>query len=396
MSHRPAANSAKRSGFSTDAGCASPAGAGRRALRILVCGVVAASAPVLLTPPSQVVAQQRSNATPVVAMKAQLTRFRDRVEALGTLRANESVAITAVVADTISALNFEDGDRMKKGQVLAEMTTGEERALLEEARSNLEEAKSQFERARSLTDRRLTAESVLDQRRRDYETARARVAAMEARLKDRILRAPFDGRVGLRTVSVGALVSPGDVIARIEDDSVMKLDFSVPTTFLATLKPGLEIVARARGFDDQTFEGSVASIDNRVDEITRTIRVRAVIPNPERRLVPGLLMSVDLFKNPRQSIAVREEALVPIGTDTYVFVVDKDKSTVERRRVETAARRPGIVEITKGLKAGETVVTDGTLKLSPGSNVAIQREVELEPPEPAGTISANDKPAGRT
>jgi len=329
-------------------------------------------------------------------MAAEQTSFRDRVEALGTLRANESVAITAVVADTVSAVKFEDGDRVSKGQILAEMTTGEEQALLDEARSNLEEAKSQFERSKSLTDRRLTAESVLDQRRRDFETARARVAAMEARLKDRILRAPFDGRVGLRNISAGALVSPGDVIARLEDDSIMKLDFSVPSTIIATLRPGLEIVARARGFGSETFQGKVSSIDNRIDEITRTIRVRALIPNPELRLVPGLLMSIDLYKNPRSSVAVREEALVPIGTDTYVFVVDKAKNIVERRRIETGSRQPGIVEVLKGLNAGETVVTDGTIKLRPGSPITISREVELLSGPAAGSISANDKPAGRT
>lgn len=346
--------------------------------------------------PGTAVAQSKDKPVPVVVMAAEQTSFRDRVEALGTLRANESVAITAVVADTVSAVKFEDGDRVSKGQILAEMTTGEEQALLDEARSNLEEAKSQFERSKSLTDRRLTAESVLDQRRRDFETARARVAAMEARLKDRILRAPFDGRVGLRNISAGALVSPGDVIARLEDDSIMKLDFSVPSTIIATLRPGLEIVARARGFGSETFQGKVSSIDNRIDEITRTIRVRALIPNPELRLVPGLLMSIDLYKNPRSSVAVREEALVPIGTDTYVFVVDKAKNIVERRRIETGSRQPGIVEVLKGLNAGETVVTDGTIKLRPGSPITISREVELLSGPAAGSISANDKPAGRT
>lgn len=344
-------------------------------------------------------AQDGKAPVPVVVMDAKLIPFRDRVEALGTLRANESVVLTAVVADKISAIKFEDGDRVEKDQVLVEMVTAEETALLAETRSTQEEAKSQFERSQSLTTRRLAPETILDQRRRDYQTAKARVAAMEARLSDRILKAPFAGRIGLRTVSVGSLVTPGDVIARIEDDSVMKLDFSVPSTFIATLKPGLDIVASARGLDGQEFKGKVASVDNRVDENTRTIRVRAMLPNPDRVLVPGLLMHIDLFKNPREAVAVKEEAIVPIGGDTYVFVVDKEKSVVERRRIETGTRRPGVIEVTSGLKAGETVVSDGTMKLRPGAAIKIQRvdALESEPATPATTgQKAPDKPAGRT
>ena len=354
-------------------------------------------------PASGVQAQKakKSPPVPVIVQDASKVSFRDRVEALGTLRANESVAVTAVVADKITAIRFDDGDRVEKGQVLVEMTTAEETALLEEVRSNLEEAKSQFERSESLTKRRLTPETVFDQRRRDYATARARVAAMDARLSDRILKAPFAGRMGLRNVSAGSLVSPGDVIARIEDDSVMKLDFSVPSTFIATLKPGLEIIATARGFGEEKFRGTVASIDNRIDEITRTIRVRAILPNPDRRLVPGLLMNVNLYKNPREAVAIKEEALVPLGTDTYVFVVEgeNEKTTVARRRIETGARKPGLVEVTSGLTAGETVVTDGTMKLRPGSQVTIKtRDVGsgTDAVAPATGQKAPDKPAGRS
>lgn len=348
-----------------------------------------------------VVAQDNATAVPVIVFEARVVPFRDRVEALGTLRSNESVAITAVVADKITSIKFEDGDRVEAGQVLVEMATNEETALMEEARSALAEAKAQFERTKGLTERRLTPETVLDQRRRDYHVTSARVGAMEARLADRILRAPFSGRMGLRTVSVGTLVTPGDVIARLEDDSVMKLDFSVPSTFISTLKPGLEITAKARGFDGQVFRGKLASVDNRIDDITRTIRVRAILPNPDRQLVPGLLMNIDLYKNPRQSVAVKEESLVPIGTDTYVYVVDKDKLVVERRRIEVGTRRPGIVEINSGLQAGETVVGDGNLKLRPGAAVSILRSNEIVPDEAGAQPSTTgqrtpDKPAGRT
>ena len=367
-------------------------------LKVLLITCLLLAGPYL---PSVANAQKSKPPVPVIVQTAQTIEFRDRVEALGTLRSNESVALTAVVADKITAIKFEDGDRVEKNQVLVEMTTAEETAAVEEARSTLQEAKAQFERAESLTKRRLSPETVFDQRRRDYATSRARVAAMEARLSDRILKAPFAGVMGLRNVSVGGLVSPGDVIARIEDDSVMKLDFSVPSTFISTLKPGLEITAKSRGFTDLEFRGTVASIDNRIDEITRTIKVRAILPNPDRNLVPGLLMNVNLFKNPRQSVAVAEEALVPIGTDTYVFVVDQDKMTVARRRIETGSRKPGLVEVTNGLKEGEVVVTDGTMNVKPGAVVTIvskdtDEKAAGSEPATAREQKASDKPAGRT
>lgn len=370
----------------------------RAALRV---AVISMSFAAMSLTDSAVYAQDSNKAVPVVAVEARLLAFRDRVEALGTLRANESVTITAVVADKISSINFQDGDRVEKGQILAEMVTTEERALLDEARSTMEEARAQFERTESLTSRRLTPETVLDQKRRDFHTAKARLAATEARLSDRILRAPFAGRIGLRLVSVGALVAPGDIIARLEDDSVMKLDFSVPSTFISTLKPGLEILATARGYDGESFPGTVASIDNRVDEITRTIRVRAMLPNSDRRLVPGVLMNIELFKNPREAVAIKEEGLVPIGTDTYVFVVDQDKKVVERRRIQTGSRRPGLVEITTGLKPGELVITDGTIKLRPGAAIELQRTetIEAESTETPAALSrqkAPGKPAGRS
>lgn len=375
----------------------------RAALRVAVAAMTLAAMSLAALPltASAVYAQDSNKAVPVVAVEARLLAFRDRVEALGTLRANESVTITAVVADKISSINFQDGDRVEKGQILAEMVTTEERALLDEARSTMEEARAQFERTESLTSRRLTPETVLDQKRRDFHTAKARLAATEARLSDRILRAPFAGRIGLRIVSVGALVAPGDIIARLEDDSVMKLDFSVPSTFISTLKPGLEILATARGYDGESFRGTVASIDNRVDEITRTIRVRAILPNSDRRLVPGVLMNIELFKNPREAVAIKEEGLVPIGTDTYVFVVDQDKKVVERRRIQTGSRRPGLVEITTGLKPGELVITDGTIKLRPGAAIELQRTetIEAESTETPAALSrqkAPGKPAGRS
>jgi membrane fusion protein (multidrug efflux system) len=136
--------------------------------------------------------------------------------------------------------------------------------------------------------------------RREYETAKARLRAIESKLRDRLIIAPFDGAVGLRNVSVGALIEPGDVITTLDDNSVMKLDFTVPSIYLASIKSGTPIVATSPAFDKRRFEGQVSSIDSRIDPVTRAIVVRAILPNPERLLKPGLLMQVTLLKNPRE------------------------------------------------------------------------------------------------
>lgn len=310
---------------------------------------------------------------PVILKEVQRERFVDRVEALGTLRANETVDLTASVSETLTAIHFEDGQRVEEGDILAEMTNQEEHALLEEALSTLAEAKKQYDRVRPLAQRGAASKSLLDQRRREYETAQARLRGIESRLADRLILAPFPGVVGLRNISVGAYIEPGDVITTLDDDRLMKLDFTVPAIHLATLVPGLRIEARSAAFAEQPFEGILSSIDSRIDPVTRSIAVRAIIPNPERLLKPGLLMSIEMLKNPRDVLVIPEEALIPTGQLNHVFVVDPaaDPPIASRRQVTIGARRPGEVEIKEGLKAGEFVVIHGTLRARAGQPVAI-------------------------
>ena len=312
-------------------------------------------------------------ATPVFVFEAQPANIEDRIEALGTLRANESVELTSSVTETVTALHFDDGDRVEAGQVLVEMTSDEEHAQLEEARATVAEARRQYERIKSLREKQTAAESLLDQRHREWETGRARLAAIKSRLADRLINAPFAGVVGLRNVSVGALVEPGDVITTLDDDSVMKLDFSVPAVYLGMLTTDLPVTATTRAWQGRSFEGRVKSIDSRVDPVTRTVMVRALLPNSDHALRPGMLMQVELLDRQREAIVIPEECLVPLGKRQFVFVVDPAAdNTVERREVSIGTRRPGQVEIVEGLDSGELIITDGTLKVRAGSKVTIR------------------------
>lgn len=338
-------------------------------LRIAACVLFSAfaAATVAAPPPPQ-----------VVVAEVRKEPFVDRVEALGTLRANEMVVLTANTTELVTKIHFDDGQRVQAGDVLVEMSSDEERAQLAEARAAAEEARSQYERVRPLAAQGTAAKSQYDERRREWETAQARVAVVESRLADRTIRAPFAGVVGLRKLSVGALVRPGDPITTLDDDGVMKLEFTVPATYVDTLQPGLAIVAKARAYGSREFHGQVRSVDSRVDPVTRSIQARAEIPNPDRALRPGMLMTVVLMKNPRDALVVPESAIVSSGRKSHVFRVDADAGNrVQRREVEVGARRAGEAEIRAGLAAGELVVVHGTQRVRDGQSV------QVVPPESA-------------
>lgn len=308
----------------------------------------------------------------VIVTEVQAENFADRLEALGTISANESVELTVTVTETVSAVHFDDSDRVPAGKVLVEMTSDEEHAQLEEARATVNEARRQFERIRSLEAQGTAAKSVLDERKLEWETARARLTAIESRLADRLIKAPFAGLLGLRDISVGALVKPGDLITTLDDDSVMKLDFPVPGTILGAVNPGLGVIATSRAVPGREFQGIVKSVDSRIDPVTRSVRVRAMLPNPERLLKPGMLLQVILLNNPRQALIVPEEALVPMGKQHFVYLVDMaDNNKASRREIRIGGRIPGKVEVIEGLQAGDKVVSQGTLKVRPGQPVNI-------------------------
>ncbi|MCU7906724.1 MAG: efflux RND transporter periplasmic adaptor subunit [Candidatus Thiodiazotropha sp. (ex Epidulcina cf. delphinae)] len=308
----------------------------------------------------------------VIVAEVREGEFVDRIEALGTLKANESVELTVNVTETITAIHFDDGQRVEAGQVLVEMTGNEERALLEEAHANLNEAKRQFNRVRRLESQGIEAQSLLDQRRREVDTARARLAAIESRLADRLIKAPFSGILGLRNLSVGALVEIGDTITTLDDDRVLKLEFAVSSTYLAGLRPGLSIQARTRAYGERIFDGEVKVVDSRVDPVNRSVLVRAVIPNPERILKPGMLMTVVLLRNARRTLLIPESALMPKGKEQFVLRLSGEENRVEKRKITIGSRRPGEVEVIDGLKAGDRIITHGADKARVGRTVRIK------------------------
>jgi membrane fusion protein (multidrug efflux system) len=313
------------------------------------------------------------SATPVIVTEVVRTNFSDKVEALGTLKANESVNLTSSVTEMVTKILFTDNQTVKKGDILIEMDAAEEFAELAEQQSILEESQRQVNRLTPLVKSGAASASVLDENTRNLASAKARVDAIQSRIDQRIIKAPYDGVLGLRNISVGTLIQPGTLITTIDDDSVMKLDFSVPEVFIGSLKENVAINAKTQAYPDKIFEGKISGVDSRINPITRSIQARAIINNTDRLLKPGLLMQVSLQKNPRQAIVVPEESLIASGKDNYVFlVVTKDNKTIaEKREVILGQRQFGDVEILSGLTEGDKIITHGTLRVRPESEVII-------------------------
>lgn len=340
-------------------------------LLLAVCAVSIMSAPVM----AQGAPSGGPSATPVIVAPAYTDEFVDRVEAIGTLRANESIVLASTVTQTVSAVNFTDGQSVVKDDILVEMTSAEEKALIAQQRALVNEANRQLQRAQELSKTGAISKEVLGQRQREASSTRAGMDALQSRLENYIIVAPFDGVVGLRNVSVGALLQPGTRITTLDDVSVMKLDFSVPSVFLPSLKQGMSITAKASGFAEE-FKGEISAIDSQIDPATRSVIVRAVLPNPDGKLKPGLLMTVELLKNPRDAIGIPEAAIVPEGRKHFVFVVDETQTppTVSKREIVIGTRRTGDLEAVSGLEAGDKVVVQGTMMVREGSAVKVTAE----------------------
>jgi membrane fusion protein (multidrug efflux system) len=307
-------------------------------------------------------------ATVVVTAKVAPVAWRDSLEALGTARAKESVTLTAKVSETVRKVAFDSGDVVRAGDVIVDLSSGAQLAGLEEARASFQEAERQLARSQELAQTKIISESQLDTQRSIRDAAKARMDVVRAQLSDRVITAPFDGILGLRRVSPGSLVTPGTEIATLDDISVIKLDFTVPERYLAVLSRGQQITARSETYPEHDFTGIVASVDSRVDPVTRSVTVRAEVPNPDRLLRPGMLLSVRLYQTPRQAIVVPEIAVLQVGSDAFVYRVSQAQ-TAERVKVELGSRRRGEVEIAAGLAAGDTIVTEGAVKLRDGARV---------------------------
>ena len=312
----------------------------------------------------------------VEVVAARTGTVREVAESVGTARANESVTITAKQAGNIDKINFTEGEHVRAGAVLIELEAKERRADVDQARADLEQSRAQrdeikqrLDRSKQLKGSGNVTEARLDELESQLRAAEGRIRAneaklraMDARLDDNRITAPFHGRVGMRQVSLGALVQPGTMVTTLDDLSKIKLDFAIPENYLGKLRPGLRVIARTPAFVSRPFEGTVSVIDSRVDPATRAVRVNAIFENPDDALKPGMFLNVELALAERQdAVIIPEEVLVAEGGRQFIFVVSDGRA--ERREVKVGQRFTGDVEVASGLKPGEQVIARGVQKV---------------------------------
>ncbi len=304
----------------------------------------------------------------VIVQRVAEQQFTDKVQAVGTAYANESTTLTSTVTERVVSLGFRDGQAVGAGAVIARLAAHEETAELAAAQARAHEAGQQLTRLQQLQQRGFATNATVDAQLAARNASDAEARAVSARISDRTIRAPFSGVVGLRRISPGSVIAAGTPIATINDISRIKLDFQIPETLLSSIREGQTIAALAAAWPDTSFNGSVESIEPVVDPLSRSVTVRAVLPNPDHRLRPGMLMTVTLESAPRRAIGVPEMALTEKRDQSFVFKVAKD-GTATRTLVQAGARHDGLVEIRHGLTTGDVIVTEGTVKVRDGSKV---------------------------
>jgi membrane fusion protein (multidrug efflux system) len=315
----------------------------------------------------------------VVTQQVELQHMVDEIDALGTANANESIEIQPRISSVIESVSFSEGQNVVAGEVLVHLEDNEIVAGLALAEASLSESRSLYNRSSSLADTNAISASTLEGLLAQVRVDEAQVQAAKARLDNTVIRAPFAGRVGLRRVSPGSFVNTSTVITTLDDVSQIKLDFSVPEAFLTVLSEGMDISAESLVYPDRVFAGTVASIDTRLDPVSRAVRVRAIIPNADGLLKPGMFMSVDLQRDRGLLIVAPEQAIVPEGSRQYVFVVTD--GVARKRQVQLGRRIPGFVAIDSGLEAGESVITEGTHKVRDGGAVEVAGQSAAQLPD---------------
>lgn len=306
--------------------------------------------------------------------------FVNQIQALGVARGRRSLDITSATTELITRVLFTDGQTVSAGAPLVELQAGEEDADILTARANLAQAQRDYDRWRDLADRGVAPQLQAEQAQTALEAAQAQVRAAEARRGDRIIRAPFAGVIGLSTVTPGTLVNPGATIATLDDIGVIRVDFPVPERYLSLIRSGTPILASADALPGETFSGTIALIDTRVDQATRAVTARAEFSNVGGRLRPGMSIRVRVQEGQRQALAAPEAAVLFQGDQAFVYRIagTGDEAQAQRVAIETGVVEAGYVEILSGVEPGDQIVASGLNRLQPGAPVRLAGSAPAE------------------
>src|SRR6185437_3812395 len=321
----------------------------------------------------------------VSTMVAGTQDWQPELRAIGTLRAVRGADLSPQVGGTVSAIHFDSGADVKEGDLLIELSSADDVAKLNSLKAQAELARITLERDQRQLQAQAVSRQVVDTDEQNYRSYQAQVAQQQATLDYKVIRAPFAGRLGIRQVDVGQYLAPGTPVVTLQSLDPIFVDFTLPQQQLAQISVGQKVGVGVDTFPGEVFAGSIAAINSKVDPATRNVQVRAAIPNPNKRLLPGMFANIKIDVGSQQKYVTLPQTAVtynPFGSTVYL-VDDKgkdpkgqDQLVARQVFVTTGDTRGDQIAVVKGVNPGDTVVTAGQIKLRDGSPLHIDNTVQ--------------------
>jgi membrane fusion protein (multidrug efflux system) len=332
----------------------------------------------------QVITNIRSEQPTVATAKASMQLWQPRQTATGSARASNGADLAAEIGGVVDQINFDSGQNVPAGTVLVRLRPNDDEAKLAQLQASADLAGINLQRDQRQLAAHGVAQATVDTDAANLKVARAQVAAQQAVMAEKIIRAPFAGKLGIRQVDVGQYLAAGTTVFTLQQLDPMFVDFYLPQQALGQIAVGQKVEVSADAYPGQTFGGVVSSINSKVDSSSRMLQVRASIPNADGKLLPGMYLSVAVKSGPERSLVTIPLAAVafnPYGSLVYVLhdekdAQGKDQQTVTQQFVTTGDARGDQVSILKGINANDVIVTAGQLKLHNGSVVKIDNAVQ--------------------
>ncbi len=326
----------------------------------------------------------------VVGFKAVQQSIQDKISLVGTLEANDIVEIKSEIDGTVEAIKFDEGQKVKKGDLLFLIDQSKLKATLAQAEANLKLAESTAERYKSLIESGAISRQEYDQATANMEITQATVNLNKEELQDSSITAPFDGTMGERKVSEGQYIAKGAGLSFLINQDPIKANVRVPERYLSQVQDKQNVEMRVAAYPNETFEGQVFFIDPKIDDLTRTALVKAKIPNGDEKLRHGMFANLQLIVNVKENaVVIPESALIVKGDQIFVYTINED-TTVAIKPVKIGIRMAGFVEVLEGVHEGEVVVVEGYQKLFPGAKTSVRFDDEKHEATQTETVAPSD------
>ena len=340
--------------------------------------------------------------TTVSAVDVEPKRWQPRLNAVGNVQAVQGVMVNNQVSGQVERILFESGEQVRAGQRLVQLDTDVDKADLEGLKASLDLARTQLERNRQLLRERAVSQRELDEATAALEQARAGVESKSALIEKKAIRAPFDGQLGIRQVNLGQYLAAGSEIVALEALDPVYVDYALPERRLAEVQVGQPVEVRVTAYPQRVFKGEIQAVSPAVDRQTRNIQIRALLPNRDLLLRPGMFAKIATLMPEKDQVLTLPRQAITFNTygDSVFLIQDGEgeqagKLVVQRRQVTTGAVRGDEVEIVDGLAAGDRVVSAGQVKLRNGVEVAIVPDDEVTPAgAPADTAAGSQSDMG--